>query len=576
MELRKSWTIEASVLVVLLGLPFIVPSNSVALGYVALHFAILALGLNIVLGWTGLLDLGAAGFVAVGAYITAISMSRFGWPPLTVLPLTFGFGFFAGILLGIPTLRHRLDYFAILTLGFAELVGLTIRNWPAVTKGSFGYSGIPATTFPFFPEPFRTTPPIGFYFLALGVLTLTYAFVVWLRSTALGRYFHVIKHNEEVGQAYGINIFAVKMAAFGFSAAFLAIGGFFWAIYQRSIIWTEFGVVLSFMLVSVVVVGGIGNPRGIMLGAVLVGCSLEIIRRMLTLSGLPQDTRFLIFSVALIAFIHLRSTGIMVDRPSWLKQINKSKDSADKSKYPEDMANSSDGQNLLEISNVAKTFGAVIALDGFSLKLASKECVALIGPNGSGKTTLLNCICGLTKQYKGSIRFKGKEISGMASYKIARAGIGRSFQDLSVFDDITPSDNVFLTSRRASATQVNDSLTRFGVSDGTALTSSLAYGSKKALDLARLFVEPNRLKVVLLDEPTAGLSQQEVSDMVVTLLELRRQTRVAMVVVSHDVRFLEALDVDRVAVLQRGRLFKEGKFSEIRSDEEVRRLFWGE
>jgi branched-chain amino acid transport system permease protein len=140
-ERRNKTILGVIIIVASIVFPFVAPPNTVSLGYVALQYAILALGLNIVLGWTGLLDLGAAGFVAIGAYGTAIAMTRFGWPPLAVLPATFALGFVAGVLLGIPTLRHRLDYFAILTLGFAELVALSIRNWPSVTKGSFGYSG---------------------------------------------------------------------------------------------------------------------------------------------------------------------------------------------------------------------------------------------------------------------------------------------------------------------------------------------------------------------------------------------------------------------------------------------------
>jgi len=575
-EKRDEIVFNIVIIVTLLVFPFVAPSNAVSLGYVALHYSLLALGLNIVLGWTGLLDIGAAGFVAIGAYGTAITMTQFRWPPLAVLPMTFVLGFIAGVLLGIPTLRHRLDYFAILTLGFAELVALSIRNWPSLTKGSFGFSGIPATSLPFVDEPLRAVPPTGFYLLALSVLIPSYGFLIWLRSTVLGRHFHVIKQSETVGRVYGINIFAIKLIAFGLSAAFLATGGFFWASYQRSIVWNEFGIVLSFMLVAIVVVGGLGNPKGVVFGAVLVGCSLEIIRRLLTLWGLPQETRFLIFSVALILVVHLRSKGIVTDQPKWLNGLRSDHvSSIVATEKPVRISADTQSGYLLEINNIAKSYGGVIALDGLSFHVAAGECLALIGPNGSGKTTLLNCICGLTRPDRGEIFLHGNSISKMATHRRARAGIGRSFQDISVFEDVTVRDNVYLTSQKATYEQIDRVLRRFGLNNGDSLTDSLSYGSKKALDLARLLVEPERLEILLLDEPTAGLTQHEARDVVNSLSELRQTSGLAAIIVSHDVMFLEALNVDRVIVLNRGKLFKDGKFVDLRQDSEVRTLFWG-
>jgi len=169
-------------------------------------------------------------------------------------------------------------------------------------------------------EPFRVVPPIGFYYLAAAIVVPSYLFVVWLRSTTIGRHFHVVKYSEVVGQTLGINTLGVKLVAFGLSASLLATGGYLWAAYQRSIVWTEFGVFLSFMLVSLLVVGGIGNPRGVVLGAVLIGSSLEITRRFLIATGLPQNARYLIFACVLVACVHLWPTGILPDRPFWFRR----------------------------------------------------------------------------------------------------------------------------------------------------------------------------------------------------------------------------------------------------------------
>lgn len=253
--------------------PLIAPDGAISLGFVCLQYGLFALGLNIVVGWMGLLDLGAAGFVAVGAYSGAILVTQAGLPPIWALLASMMFGLLAGVLLGIPTLRHREDYFAILTLGFAELVALTIRNWPAVTRGSYGYSGIPALTLPFTTEPLHTFPPIGYYYFAAGVLAPCYFAVSWLRTTKFGRHCHVLKHSETLAQNFGINVTATKVLGFGLSAMLLAAGGFFWACYQRAIVWSEFGILLSCLLLSLVIVGGEGNPRGVILGAAVIGMS---------------------------------------------------------------------------------------------------------------------------------------------------------------------------------------------------------------------------------------------------------------------------------------------------------------
>ena len=187
-----------------------------------------------------------------------------------------------------------------------------------------------------------------------------------------------------------------------------------------------------------------------------------------------------------------------------------------------------------------KTFGGIIALDSVGLSVRAGECVALIGPNGSGKSTLLNVMSGLLRPDIGSVRLSGSSIHRMTTHRIARLGVGRSFQDLSVFDDISVEDNVFITSRDATSSQVNAVLEALGLPDGCTLCTKLSYGERKLLDLARLFVQPEYIHIALLDEPTAGLSDGEVGRMVRMLVRLCRESGIAMIIVSHDMMFLDA------------------------------------
>jgi ABC-type branched-subunit amino acid transport system permease subunit/ABC-type branched-subunit amino acid transport system ATPase component len=554
---------DAAFVAVAVVVPVVEP-DAAALGFVAVQFVFFALGLTILVGWVGLLDLGAAGFVAVGAYATAIGLTAAGWPAVAVLPAAGAAGAVAGVVLGLPALRHRADYFAILTLGFAELVAQGIRNWPAVTKGAYGYSGIPAPSLPWADNPLRAVPPTGYYYFALAVAIPVFYAVVRLRATRWGRHCHVIRYSETVAVCYGMNVFRVKLLAFAVSAALLATGGFFWAAYQRSIVWTEFGVPLSCLLIAVVVVGGVGSPRGAVLGAAIVGTALEVLRRLLTEYGLPQNVRYLVFATAIVVFVHVRPRGMHPDRPSW--------PATDDPPLPHAPAPCG---HLLRAEGLAKRFGGVQAVDGLTIEVRAGECVAVIGPNGSGKTTLINLLTGVIRPDRGTVTVGRSRVDGRRPYRVAAAGVGRSFQEVSVFGDISVGDNLVVTGDRVTTLEVSAALTAFNLPPADTLAAGLSYGDQKVLDLARLFVRPSRWRVVLLDEPTAGLTQQDTLALVASLATVRRATGMAMLVVSHDVLFLEHLGVDRVVVLDRGQVFREGAFQAMRSDPAVQALFWG-
>jgi branched-chain amino acid transport system permease protein len=574
----NAWSKRILVILAIVVYPLFMPNDMVYLGFVAIHYAIIALGLNVVVGWTGLLDLGAAGFVAIGAYVTAIFMTTFGLPVPLVLLATLILGFFAGILLGIPTLRHRSDYFAILTLGFAELVALVIRNWTPVTRGAYGFSGIPGTVLPFASQQLKAVPPIGFYYFAAIILIPLFYGLLALRSSRIGRQFHIIKHSEVVAGSYGVNIFFVKALAFGISAAILSVGGFFWASYQRSIVWNEFGVLLSCMLLTLVVVGGIGNPKGVMIGGAVVGTSQELLRKYMTIFDVPQNTRFLIFSLALIIFIRFRPKGIFADKPKWITALDFSSNRDnynEKDCYPERILLTSELEDILTVKKVSKSFGGNRALASFSVQIKTGETVALIGPNGSGKTTLLNLISGLLKPDEGSIYLAGDEITHTSPHNIAQRGLRRSFQDLSVFDDISVIDNIYLVSDETEKSNIPRMLKSFSLSDENKSCSELSYGDKKKLDLARVFLQGHKLKLALLDEPTAGLSHKESLEIVHAIRELKRNTQMTIMIISHDMMFLDALQPDSIIVLKQGQIYRTGPFNEIRNDAEVHRLFWG-
>jgi branched-chain amino acid transport system permease protein len=558
---RRNVLLWALGIAIVILFPLVAPPNLVALGFAGLLYALFALGLNVVVGWTDLLDLGAAGFVAVGAYTTAILLTELRLPALLVLAGATVASFVAGVLLGIPTLRHRLDYFSILTLGFAELVAQAIRNWNPITGGSYGYSGIPALQLPGMTAPLRSVPPTGYYYFVAGVLGLALPLLYQLRRSHRGRCFHVVRFSESVARAYGIDVAYTKLLAFGVSAAVIGTGGFFWAGYQRSIVWTEFGVLLSCLLVATVVLGGIGNITGAIVGGVLLGISLEVLRRVLTVIGWPQNVRFLLFAVILVTVIHFRPAGLFPDRPEWLRFRSRQSRRPLTEGDVRDYTSETDA-DVLDVFNLVKSFGGLVVLRGVSLTVRAGERVALVGGNGAGKSTLLDLISGFLRPDAGSIRVLCHGVS-QRRFQTGRGGMFRSFQGLTVMEELTVGDNVYITSRCATTQQVEASLRCFGLPEKDASCADLSYGEKKVLDLARLFAEPEGIRLVLLDEPTAGLSQAESRTVAAALLRLHRRYNFAMLVVSHERDFLDHLEVNRSIVLESGKVIFSGNLADV-------------
>lgn len=550
-------------------MPFFNSTILISICVVAFIYSIAALGLNIVVGWTDLLDLGASGFAALGAYITAIILLNTGISSFLIILIGALFGFIMGVILGIPTLKHRSDYFAILTLGFAELVSLLIRNWTPVTGGSYGLSNIPNLSF--FGHDFVSIPPKGYYYLSLFLLLFITTLLFRLRKSKIGRYFHMIKNNEDVAKVYGINPSKIKIIAFGTSASIVSVSGVLWASYYSALTWSQFNVLLSCIFLSLIIVGGSGNIKGVLLGAISVSASIEVIRIILVDYNLPQNTRFLFFSLLLILFIRLKPKGLIPDKPLWindfpfknikLKKIDKIKKEGKK-------------PIILSCNKITKSFGGIQALKNISLEIFSNEIIGILGPNGSGKTTLLNIISGLITHDNGEIIYKAKNISKIKAHKRANMGIRRSFQHNFIFDDISGIDNIFLPMKsNSNKIQLNDFIKN--ILKKKTLSINLSYGEKKILDVVRLFSNAPENSLLLMDEPTSGLNQEESSQLLTYLNSYKNNSLCSMIIVSHDVKFLENLELDRAIILHSGEKFAEGKITDLKDDMKVREIFWG-
>ncbi|MFM9887375.1 MAG: ABC transporter permease subunit [Burkholderiales bacterium] len=336
------WVGVALIALALIALPFALSQIGTAwvrIANLAMLFALLALGLNIVVGFAGLLDLGYVAFFAVGAYCYALLASpHFGLhlPFWAILPIGALVACFFGVLLGAPTLKLRGDYLAIVTLGFGEIIRIFLNNLSRpvnITNGPQGISRI--DPFSIGSIKFNTTDklfelsisgPMKYYYILLVILLVAIVINIRLQSSRIGRAWEAIREDEIAARAMGINTTHMKLLAFAMGASFGGVAGGIFAAIQQFISPESFVLVESIMVLSMVVLGGMGNIWGVVAGAVLLSFVPEILRYTVlpvqnALFGKaivePEVIRMLLFGLALVAVMLYRPAGLF---PSALRK----------------------------------------------------------------------------------------------------------------------------------------------------------------------------------------------------------------------------------------------------------------
>jgi branched-chain amino acid transport system permease protein len=303
-----------------------------------LLYAMLALGLNIVVGYAGLLDLGYIAFYAIGAYVYAwLASPQFGlhWSPFIILPIGAVVAGIFGVILGSPTLRLRGDYLAIVTLGFGEIVRLFLNNLDRpinVTNGPQGINLIdPLFTLdqPIMLFGMRITAVYFYYYIFLLAAALIVFISIRLQDSRLGRAWMAIREDEMAAKACGINTRNVKLLAFTMGASFGGVAGGLFAGFQGFISPESFVLLESIMVLCMVVLGGMGNIAGVIVGAVLLTITPEWLRAIATpmqyqLFGKtlidPENLRMLLFGIALVAMMLFRPQGLLPQHHSLFKK----------------------------------------------------------------------------------------------------------------------------------------------------------------------------------------------------------------------------------------------------------------
>ena len=260
-------------------------------------FVMLAVGLNIVVGYCGLLDLGFSAFLAVGAYTSGILATRFGLPLLATVPAVVLVTVLAGVVIGGPTLRLRSDYLAIVTLGFGEIIRIVANNLH-VTGGPSGIYGIPSLLGD------RFSDPAVFYYCTVSIVSVAVLFAARLGRSRIGRAWRFVREDEDAAEASGINTYLVKLAAYVAGAIWGGLSGVLFAAQLSAVSPASFSFLQSALVLMAVVLGGMGSTRGVVIGAVVISLLPEVLRDL-------ADYRFFAFGVLLIVVMLLRPQGLL-------------------------------------------------------------------------------------------------------------------------------------------------------------------------------------------------------------------------------------------------------------------------
>ena len=513
----------------------------------ALAFAALALGLNIVVGIAGLLDLGYAAFFAIGAYTYGVASSwqlqpawggfwePFQWLDLVarfhtaggdvvhfqvsfwlMLPAAAAVAAFFGVLFGAPTLRLKGDYLAIVTLGFGEIVPIVARNIPSVTNGAMGLNGVAAPRFFGFDFGIEATP---YYYVGVALVAFLILTSQRLKDSRIGRAWMAIREDEVAATAMGVDRVRYKLLAFAIGAAFAGATGTFYVAKLQTATPEMFMFPVSVMILVMIVFGGIGSVWGVVVGALLLQILqswfledlsgwLHALGRLVGVDWLQHvelaSSIELIFGLILVLMMLYRRQGLIpaTRRTRTLsldEQTVQPAHSASPLPLPPPLGGEGEGGGtLLQIADLTVRFGGLVALQSVEFSLPGNSVVAVIGPNGSGKSTLFNAITGLVPTDRGTIRFAGAEIGRLRPHQVLERGIARTFQNIRLFPNLSVLDNIMIGIHARLATGPVGAVLRLPATRGEE-----AAARERALDILSLF--GNRL-LPRADHPAASLS----------------------------------------------------------------------
>jgi len=595
-------------------------------GTVALYI-ILGVGLNIVAGYSGLLDMGYTAFYGMGAYTYALLASPQFDIHLSfwlILPISMVAAIGLGVLIGSPTLRVRGDYLAIVTLSLGNIFQILLKNMDRPVNITNGPNGIVLVDPPsFFGFVFRTQPQY-FYLIVFFAVVVVVA-ISRLRFSRAGRAWAGIRDDEITASCMGVWRPYYKVLAYISGAALAGLAGAIFASWQKAVFPENFGMAELIAIYCMVVIGGAGSPKGVVLGSISLVFLGEVLR--------PYGVyRMIIYALLLLLMMRFRPAGILREKPRKSKStvdeaiaagglalagagagggsggnprmMNASATATERRPTGKDRTTSSmtsapaeveDGQILLDVQGLSKAFGGVVAVSDVSFHVKKGEILGVIGPNGAGKTTVFNLITGIYKPDAGQVVFKGRDITGLRSDQVAGVGLGRTFQNIRTFNLLSVLDNVMagahprlkggvwagiirppgiMREEKKAELKAIRHLSFFNrplAERKDEFVTSLNYADRRRVEISRaMMLDP---QILLLDEPAAGMNPTEVEEITAQIKQLRDEG-FTIILVEHQMPVVMGVS-DRILVMNKGEVLTEGTPAEIQANEDVIKAYLG-
>jgi ABC-type branched-subunit amino acid transport system ATPase component/ABC-type branched-subunit amino acid transport system permease subunit len=550
-------------------------------------YTIVALGLVLLFGAGGQISLGQAMFFAVGAMTAGNLTSRTQLGLEAEIPLAILLGFVIGVLVGLPSLRVGGLYLAIATLALNFAGQQFLMEIPAISGGGAGLTSGPLRLFGS-----TLRDPMALVSVAIVLVGISMWITINLKTGRTGRGLNALRTSESAAAAIGaINLGRLKLVAFGISAAFASVGG---VIYMHAIGYVNpqnFSIDLSIQFLLLVVIGGAHRSAGALIGAAFVLGMPEFFRDVQEYEGMIYGAILLV----LVIFFPDGLVGIAERLGSLLGSVRSRVMPAKQREVvlPDDLAFAGASGATLRLDHVGVSFGGLRAVSDVSLELPPGQVLGLLGPNGAGKTTLFNAISGLV-QADGAVRLDDTELTNLSVRSRARVGVGRTFQNLNLHEDRTVIEHLLLgmdrelryhpLSEALRAPWVIRAEERIRISSlqllaemdllqyAESTVADLPYGIQKRVDVARALA--TRPRLLLLDEPAAGLPTSEAAQMIDQVLQMTRRTGTTVVIIEHNVELVASV-ADRVVVLDAGSVIADGSPESAMNDPQVIAAYLG-
>lgn len=572
----KSIGIVVTIILVLILLPLLI-KNEFYLDLLIMIFfwATMAGAWNLLGGFAGQISLGHTAYFGIGAYTSTLLFLNFSLSPWIGLFAGAGLSILVAVILGYPCFRLSSHFFALSTIAFAEVIRMIAAYWRGLTMGGVGL------LVPFKPgfSNFMFDSKLPYAYIALAFMLLI-VFVSWsIRRSRFGYYLISLREDQDGAESLGVNTHGRKMLVLIISVFFTSAMGTFYAQYFQFIDPEIcFSLSLSTQLALLSIIGGLGTVLGPVAGAFLL-TPIDVFLRG-WLGGVFSGLNLIVYGAVLIVAVMYFPIGIVgwINKRRWgrspkgdaatvgsplkadseIKSLHLLKNPGDKR---------TNGRVLFEARSISKRFGGLHAVRNLSFHVNHGEILGLIGPNGAGKTTVFNLISGFYAPDSGETEFNGQKITGLAPpHKVCQKGIGRTFQIVKPFNNMSVLENVMVgvfchtkdaQKARMEALRIIDfvGLSRYGLFDA----SSLTIADRKRLELARaLATKPDLL---LLDEVVAGLTPKETNELISIIQSIAAQG-VTILMIEHVMKAVMTLS-NRIVVIHHGEKIAEGTPSEV-------------